>query len=49
MGGLVGWDALVARARQADPPEPGPRPNTKPWEHLGDLAALSGQLGAALS
>ena len=46
--GLIGWGALVARARQADPPEPDPRPNTKPWEHLGDLDELRQRLGAAL-
>ena len=47
--GLVGWGALVAHARQQNPPEPGPRPNTRPWEHLPDLAALTERLGAALS
>jgi len=26
----------------------GPKPNTKPWQHAGDLAALSERLGAAL-
>jgi hypothetical protein len=40
-----GWGALVARAQQGDPPgQPGPRPNARPWEHLGDLEALSEQL-----
>jgi hypothetical protein len=48
MEGLIGWGALVARARQQDPPEPDPRPGTKPWEQLGDLASLTEQLGAAL-
>ncbi len=28
--GLAGWGALVARARQQNPPEPGPKPNTRP-------------------
>jgi hypothetical protein len=48
--GLVGWAALVARAQQGDPPsQPAPRPNIRPWEHLGDLDALSEQLGMALA
>jgi hypothetical protein len=42
------WGALVAHARQPDPPAIGPGPNTEAWEHLPDLAALSEQLGAAL-
>jgi hypothetical protein len=42
------WGALVAHARQQDPPAIGPGPNTEAWEHLPDLAALSEQLGAAL-
>ena len=45
----IGWGALVAHARQQNPPEPDPRPNTRPWGHLDDLAALSEQLSAALS
>jgi hypothetical protein len=48
ISGLVGFGALVAQARQADPEEPDPRPGTRPWQHLGDLAALSEQLGVAL-
>jgi hypothetical protein len=38
--GLVGW-AVLAVTRQAPP-------NTRPWEHLRDLAAVSEQLGAML-
>ena len=41
MNGLVGWVAL--RATREVPP------NTAPWEHLGDLAELKQQLGAALN
>jgi hypothetical protein len=48
ISGLVGWGALVAHAWQQDPPEPGLRPNTKPFGHLGDLAALGEQLRSAL-
>ena len=44
----VGWGALVAHARQQDPPEPDPQPNSRPWEHLDDLAALSERLKAVL-
>ncbi len=48
VNGLVGWAILVAKARQQDLPDP--KPNTKPWQHLGDdLDALSEQLNAALS
>ena len=47
--GLIGWSVLVARARQQDSHESDPRPNTRAWEHLGDLAALSEQLGRALN
>ena len=32
---------------EQDPPEPDPRPNTRGWEHLGNLVAPSEQLGAA--
>ena len=47
--GLIGWSVLVARARQPPTqPKPEPKPNERPWEHLGDLAGLSKQLGAAL-
>ena len=48
MSGLVGWGALVADARQTDLPEPDPKPNERPWVHLGDLPALSERLNAAL-
>jgi hypothetical protein len=46
--GLVGWGALVAHARQTDPTEPEPRPNTRPWQHLPDLDALTEQFGRTL-
>jgi hypothetical protein len=47
--GLVGWGALVARAQQGSPPgQPAPRPNTRPWEHLGDLGQISTQLARRL-
>ena len=45
--GLIGWATLVAHAAQQDPPEPDPRPNTRGWEHLGNLVAPSEQLAAA--
>jgi len=41
INGLIGWGALVARARKQNPPAPDPAPNHRPWEHLGNLAALS--------
>ena len=47
--GLVGWGALSARAQQrSSPSQPAPKPNTSPWQHLGDLEALSTQLGRRL-
>ena len=46
--GLIGWGAVVARAHLQNPPAPDPAPNSRPWEHLGDLEALSEQLGAKL-
>jgi hypothetical protein len=48
VNGLVGWGALVAHARQTELPEPDPKPNERPWEHLGDLPALSERLSAAM-
>jgi hypothetical protein len=43
--GLVGWGVLVARAQQGNPSsQPAPKPNTSPWEHLGDLSAIRQQL-----
>jgi hypothetical protein len=49
MSGLVGWAALVARAQQGSSSgQPAPKANARAWEHLGDLDALSEQLGAAL-
>ena len=42
--GVIGWGGLVARARLADPDGIGPEPNSRPWEHLPDLVALSDQL-----
>jgi hypothetical protein len=42
--GVIGWGGLVARARLVDPGGIGPEPNSRPWEHLPDLAALSDQL-----
>ncbi len=47
MDGLIGWGTLVAHAAQQDPPEADPRPNTRGWDHLGNLVAPSEQLGAA--
>jgi hypothetical protein len=45
MSGLAGWAASVARAHQGDSSsQPAPKPNTRPWEHLGDLEALTEQL-----
>jgi hypothetical protein len=41
---LMRWGGLVAEARLADPAGIGPEPNSRPWEHLPDLAALSDQL-----
>jgi hypothetical protein len=46
--GLIGWSALVAHARRQRPAVD-PRPNTKSWQHVGDLEALSEQLGVALA
>jgi hypothetical protein len=49
MEGLIGFGALVARARaQQDPPESDPAPNIRPCEHLGDLDALGETLRVAL-
>jgi len=51
--GLIGWGGLAARARLAqlahpargiDVGVPVPGPNSRPWEHLSDLAALTSQL-----
>jgi hypothetical protein len=47
--GLVGWGVLKARAQRRDPPVEGPKANTRPFEHLGDLEALTEQLSVALS
>ena len=46
--GLIGWGGLAARARLADLANPlgiSSGPNTRPWEHLPDLAALRRRLG----
>ena len=37
MSGLAGWSTLVARAHRGIVRSARPRPNAKPWEHLGDL------------
>jgi hypothetical protein len=43
--GLIGWGALAARARLVDRGiSPTPGPNSRPWQHLPDLAALTSQL-----
>jgi hypothetical protein len=42
--GLIGWGGLAARARLDDPANPLGRAvesNSRPWQHLPDLATLS--------
>jgi hypothetical protein len=47
VNGLIGWGALVARARQ-HPSATDPKPNSQPWEHLGELTVLSSEIGAVM-
>ena len=44
--GLIGWAVAVAEAQRKG--QPGPKPNTQPFGHLGDLDALREQLSRAL-
>ena len=55
---LIGWGGLASRARLAQLAHPAggidvcvpvPGPNTRPWEHLPDLTALSEQLRRRLT
>ena len=46
MNGLVGWGAVSAQAQLQG--EPDPKPNTRPWQHLPDLDALTERLWTAL-
>jgi hypothetical protein len=46
--GLIGWGALVARARQQNPSAPDPAPNSRPWEHLADISEMPDELRVAL-
>ena len=46
MDGLVGWGAVSAQAQLQG--EPDPKPNTRPWQHLPDLDALTERLWTAL-
>jgi hypothetical protein len=46
VNGLIGWAVLRVEAQRRGTESP--KPNSSPWQHLGDLTELSEQLSSAL-